>query len=1309
MVLIGLHVAAFAETGSLPRTSPIPHGKIYQYTYRTDSITFYNLTDVQAMGGGSMRSFGKSLTSHAYNITVLDKKELGADLAVGTPLRDVFFVYDGNNKSFKSVTLPQTLAANDPARFQAAYPLGEFMEGKEQPYFAGQPVYGFAIAAIGGILFTDSLHEADNETAPLNAPIINCQASLLRNEYQKNCVRYFPIQNNENNDVIQPKKGQTAPVTLAYGITDDNEGVILTQFEYLVSDSTWRIQILYYTVSGKTEFIIGHFGINTAESTPVADKSFFVIPAVVKNGSTTRDFIAFGKGKDKIGINIGHLPCWSVLTTIDSVNKKGIPANGPHRAKIGRRISVVPPVDSAAFTLEGLRAYPNRLEGWGVLDPRKSSKASYENIRSILILSSDQTPEQNAANPPVFSHKASRYKPGDKVSSSNNNRDAYTVLFDTMPTHFDKLDSVLLTKGRLKQNANYYLYVYMGDTNAYTEMSYFYHPHPTAIFGPHKTDYVGAVTNFEVSEIIKDSVVLNIETESDDAYSVIVGSLNVNPLSYNDMVGIYNNRDVAVSAFLKPGIKKATLYLPKGEGGYLHCYAAKIIDKDTFYTDNPMTKTVYRPCDTLPLLFRFSPIDISKTAWPDDVVPVLPPGWQHGPYVGSTPTVKAYFSAQKDFYNTTHLHITAPEDGYRASLLTPVFISNQNKVQATFAVVYQQNNLDYTPVQGQDSIYIEYRINSTGQWQTALALGDFPIPTGDGRRLITTAFDCAIGDTIGIRYSVRLSRADVQHGVTSLFVERGRACQAPVALTAIDHRATQQSIHLTWTNPNTEDYSVAYRVFHQEAKTELFYSWESTRARTNNTVLTDLKPFTTYRVYVQAICSTDTSMFSRYTLATTAYGMPYIDGLNKVYADPNNAQSKLLETPQDRGFTTHTGKIGTPLTANGNKNATWSSDNSFFAFSKKPERAMGIGEHCENGVLVSPGIYTEKSSTLDLTLSSFKRDSIGSVNGIKYMSYGASPSSPDCKLRVAISNTGTFNDSDVVMTLTGEELNLIDSTFSLKINKTGRLQVGFFFENPVIRQDDKFYLEAKHLAFTEEEEEEEYTLILNTLPEEGGTTTGAGKYTHNTNVTITATPNEGYFFVKWMDGDTEISRSNTHTFPMPDENKTYTAVFKVNEEIEYEVALTTSPADGGVTMGGGFFKVNTPVVIAARANAGYEFVAWVNANNETDTVNRHASYGFTMPPYAVHYKAVFRHVSANEDQLRACFNLSVENGVLTIRNLSGVTVKNVDVYGLNGAWLHHFTPNSREDLNLPLNASHALLFVRVNTEKGVVVYKVYWH
>ena len=51
-----------------------------------------------------------------------------------------------------------------------------------------------------------------------------------------------------------------------------------------------------------------------------------------------------------------------------------------------------------------------------------------------------------------------------------------------------------------------------------------------------------------------------------------------------------------------------------------------------------------------------------------------------------------------------------------------------------------------------------------------------------------------------------------------------------------------------------------------------------------------------------------------------------------------------------------------------------------------------------------------------------------------------------------------------------------------------------------------------------------YTLTVS-AGEGGSVSTEGGEYEEGTEVTITATPDEGYDFVGWSDGDTSLERS----------------------------------------------------------------------------------------------------------------------------------------------------------------------------------------
>ena len=837
---------------------------------------------------------------------------------------------------------------------------------------------------------------------------------------------------------------------------------------------------------------------------------------------------------------------------------------------------------------------------------------------------------------------------------------------------------------------------------------------------------INPVESLSVSEVQNGQVTITVKP-GESTHTALIRSFDANTpatvshFRMGDSVG-----NGTVFALMSENMTTATLSLNEGEGVYIHAYSFKVNENtetgrlDTLCSNVALTQTACRPVVGLPIDWTFEARHLAGTASANagaastaSALPLLPPGWNHGPS-SATATIKDAFGVAKVGDNYA-LRIASPLEGYKASLISPSFVSNQTKIQAVFSVLYQQ----YQPINNLDSVQVEYRLNG-GAWQTALRVGKMPYADGNGLRHLMAEFECRQGDTVQMRYTTRLARQWTTHNLMAVRVEKGRSCKAPDNLQISTSGITHEKLPLSWRDQNPVKAS-SYIVAYQDQLTSMPRYWDLVKSTDTAVSLTNLYMYTTYRIKVQAVCQSDSSNYSDIVLGSTSYGVPFSDSLNMVYADQTDWQSEVLETPRDRGFKTYTGLLDGTMTESNDKNYTWSHEFSFSGLARRCERAMAIGEHATEGVLISPVIYTQDPTHLSFTLSSYKKDSV--VNYIKYMSYGSVPSSPDCKLQVVVSNNGRFRSRDVLLTLTGAELNLIDSTFTVAVSKTGKLQFAFFFSNPREVWKDSFYIEINHVKMVlDSTVKPKYALTLNTTPEGAGTVSGAGSYQADSNVTITATPNEGFEFVAWMNAQTELSTSASYTFKMPATPTTYTALFAAVAEMEYELSLTPSPSNAGTVSGAGFYKADSTVSIEAAAFADFTFVAWINADDETDTLSREAVCQFLMPARNAHYKAKFQpkeddDTTSNEEaRLRASFSLSAENGMLHVRNLGGVAVKSVDVYSLSGAHLHRFAPGSglgsalaacRYDLSLPIDANRALIFVRLATEKGVVVYKVY--
>ena len=94
-----------------------------------------------------------------------------------------------------------------------------------------------------------------------------------------------------------------------------------------------------------------------------------------------------------------------------------------------------------------------------------------------------------------------------------------------------------------------------------------------------------------------------------------------------------------------------------------------------------------------------------------------------------------------------------------------------------------------------------------------------------------------------------------------------------------------------------------------------------------------------------------------------------------------------------------------------------------------------------------------------------------------------------------------------------------------------------------------------------------YTVTVNSNNTAWGTVTGGGTYASGTNVTLRATPNSGYHFVSWNDGNTSATRTIVVTG-----NATYTATFAedshegIDEITEDQVVIYPNPTKGIVTV-----------------------------------------------------------------------------------------------------------------------------------------------
>ena len=141
-----------------------------------------------------------------------------------------------------------------------------------------------------------------------------------------------------------------------------------------------------------------------------------------------------------------------------------------------------------------------------------------------------------------------------------------------------------------------------------------------------------------------------------------------------------------------------------------------------------------------------------------------------------------------------------------------------------------------------------------------------------------------------------------------------------------------------------------------------------------------------------------------------------------------------------------------------------------------------------------------------------------------------------------------------------------------------------------------------------------YNLTLNVSPSGAGTTSGAGSYKAGTEVKISASPNSGYAFDKWSDGDTNTSRYITMN-----EEKSLTAYFEqhtVSSENLLSSITTTIDDDGGGAFSAVKFINILMITNSSPSTAEYASgVCSVNKGYFSDKIKAGVRYRLTFQHY----------------------------------------------------------------------------------------------
>lgn len=119
-------------------------------------------------------------------------------------------------------------------------------------------------------------------------------------------------------------------------------------------------------------------------------------------------------------------------------------------------------------------------------------------------------------------------------------------------------------------------------------------------------------------------------------------------------------------------------------------------------------------------------------------------------------------------------------------------------------------------------------------------------------------------------------------------------------------------------------------------------------------------------------------------------------------------------------------------------------------------------------------------------------------------------------------------------------------------------------------------------------------------PMEGGSITpGSGRFDYNTNVTLTATPSEGYEFVGWSENNENISSDNELSYFLEKDTELKALFTSKYFDVTIEYDAEQGSILGGAT---GIFPYGEEIHLTAQPNSDYAFDGWI-VNGELVSMN----------------------------------------------------------------------------------------------------------
>lgn len=132
-------------------------------------------------------------------------------------------------------------------------------------------------------------------------------------------------------------------------------------------------------------------------------------------------------------------------------------------------------------------------------------------------------------------------------------------------------------------------------------------------------------------------------------------------------------------------------------------------------------------------------------------------------------------------------------------------------------------------------------------------------------------------------------------------------------------------------------------------------------------------------------------------------------------------------------------------------------------------------------------------------------------------------------------------------------------------------------------------------------------LVINVVPEEGGSVSGEGRHVPGTTVNVHAYSSSNFVFSHWSDAEgNTVSTEPDYSIVKQNDTETLTAHFTYSPGSPAEplpgniyYRLKVDAGEGGSASGGGKYQAGAEVTLNASCNTNFKFAGWTDSNGET--------------------------------------------------------------------------------------------------------------